>query len=244
MPPSKTEHSIHLAPNDLPYIIPNKSTTTPIEIPRRRRQVISRIPPSSIGRPTSPELIFEMSPDHSEFPSPSRYSFSFSASQEQEEPFMYHFPVLPAHFNSDRRTQSNSPPPATSLISNTKHRRSPLCQVNKNDILTSSNATTKIMKTKKITGFAPPMQQPLPTQMPCCTIRSVKTTHLSPPPCSSSYSSSPWILPGKSDTLEEESISLETDPSAFDFERHLMRRIENHNPLRFRTLSLLGSIKG
>jgi hypothetical protein len=234
---------VRLAPNDLPYIIPNKSTTTPIEIPRRRRPVVSRNP-SSIGRPTSPELIFEMSPEYSEFPSPRRYSLGFSASQEQEEPFMYHFPVLPARLNSDRRTRSNSPSPATSMISSTKHRRSPLCQVNNSDNLTSPNAGPKIMKTKKITGFAPPMQQPLPTQTPYCTVRSVKTMHLSPPPCGSSYSSSPWILPGKSDTLEEESTSLETDPSAFDFERHLMRRIENYNPLRFRTLSLLGSIKG
>lgn len=188
-----------------------------------------------------------MSPVSSEFPSPGRCAFSFSSSQElEQERFMYHFPMLATQIHSDRRIEldnKRSPPISAPLVSKTKHRRSPLCQINSDDVLTSSTTTTKFMSTTKITGFAPPMQQPTPTS--CSPVRPHKTKRLSPLPHSSSYSS-PWILPGKSDILEEESASLDVDPSAFDFEKHLMQRIENQNqnPLRLRTWSLIGSING
>jgi len=239
--PSESGHSIYPVSNDPPYIVPSKATAAPIEIPRRRRPVVSRNLSSSIGQSTSPDLIFEMSPVSSEFPSPGCYAFSFAAPKEQE-PFMYHFPVLGTRLHSDSRTQPTSTDTvysssvSTPSIPNAKHRRSPLCQVNVDDTPTPPCTATKVMSTTKITGFAPPMQQLLPTQIPCSVVRPLKTSHLSPPPRSSSYSSSPWILPGKNDVLEEESTSLDMDPGALEFERHLMQRIENQNPLRFRTL--------
>lgn len=246
------EHSKPLTSKGLPYAIPNKPTTAPIEIPHRCRPAVSRTPPSSVGRPTSPDLIFEMSPVSSESPSAGRFAFSFSASKQlEQEPFMYHFPVLAPRLHPDRRMQRTATntiysPPKSPSISNTKHRRSPLSQLNNDDIMTTSSTTTKVMSTTKITGFTPPLQHPLSVQTPCSPARSLNTRRLSPPPRSSSYSSSPWILPGKCDILEGESTSLETDPSAFDFEKHLIRRIDNQNqnPLRFRTLSLIASEKG
>jgi len=212
--------------------------SSPIEIPRHRQ---SRNSSSFTGHPTSPDPIFEMS-------LPAHYAFGFPASQDpmEPEPFMYHFPMLNGRLSSDGRSQLPSrstvhsviasSPLSSTLIPKKKHRHSPLSRMDDDDILGCSSPVTNIMSTTKITGFTPPMQ-PLPAQTP----RSLNARPLLPSPRSSFHSSS-WILPAKAEGLDEESASLEADPTAFEFAKHLIRRIENQ--LRFRAVSLTTSVRG
>lgn len=203
----------------------------------------------------SPELLFEMSPITSDFPSPPTHALGLRKSREPE-PFLYHFPAFPARRHTfGLRTQASSHntlhsgttphTPSILSVSNATNRRPLPCRLEDEDIspvpLASSRKTNS---TIKMTGFSPltPIQ-PLVSRQNSSPARSWKHNTLSPPPRSSSYSSSPWILPGKSDVIEEDLTYLEADPSAFDFEKHLMRRIENQNHIRFREISLT-SIRG
>ncbi|GLB38285.1 hypothetical protein LshimejAT787_0501500 [Lyophyllum shimeji] len=230
-------------------------TSTPIEIPTRRRPVVSWNG-SSPGRPTSPDLIFEMSPISSEFPSCSTTQVGGSQDtgfdSTNQEPFLYSFPKFAVHrnhFSPVRRAQLQTSilslsgtrfapaiPPAIAK------RSSPSCLDTGNDGIAVQPATrsnvpvTKSCSTTKITGFTPVTPLPTPASS---SIRPFRRRRLSPPPRSSSYSSSPWILPGKSDKEDEDGGSLDSDPSSFDFERHLIRRIESQDARRFRRLSLI-----
>lgn len=250
------EHSNPPAAKNPHYAIHNKPST-PIEIPRRCRPILS-VSSSPIGRPMSPELLFEMSPITSDFPSPPAYSLGLRKSREPE-PFLYHFPAFPARRHPfGLRTQASSHnalhsgttphPPSTlsvSTVSNATNRHPLPCRLEDDDISPVPLASSrKPNSTIKMTGFSPSTPiQPLVSRQNRSPGRSWKHNTLSPPPRSSSYSSSPWILPGKSDLTEEDLTYLEADPSAFDFEKYLMRRIENQNHICFREISLT-SIRG
>ncbi|KAF5382540.1 hypothetical protein D9615_002820 [Tricholomella constricta] len=228
------------------YDIRNK-LSTPIKIPTRRRQIApwNGSPP---GRPMSPDLIFEMSPVSSAIHSPSRHGAGFtdpSQNLDSQEPFMYSFPKFSAHRNymhSTRRSQGLQntifPSPFAGSPAITKH-SSPR-PILAPSLTSSSTTITKKSSITKITGFTP--VTPISTQA-YSPIRGLKMKRLSPPPRSSSYSSSPWILPGKSDAQDDESGSLDADPSSYEFDRHLMRRIEKQNPRRFRRVSLISSTR-
>jgi hypothetical protein len=65
---------------------------------------------------------------------------------------------------------------------------------------------------------------------------------LSPPPMSYSYSSNPWILPGKKDTIEAESGSVDSEAGDWEFDKHLMRRINGNQPVhRFNKPTFMSS---
>lgn len=66
-------------PGGIQHTIHNKPSS-PIQIPRRRRPMSSMNNSSPIGRQVSPDLIFEMSPVPTDFPSPSHYALG-SANQ-------------------------------------------------------------------------------------------------------------------------------------------------------------------
>ncbi|KAG5648391.1 hypothetical protein DXG03_004965 [Asterophora parasitica] len=234
------------------YDIRTHSSSTPITIPSRRRPIGSWNG-SPAGRTMSPDLIFDMSPVSSDFHSASHHATGFTELSRnldsQEQPFMYSFPKFSANRNdmhSGLRAHALQstilPVPATLAPAIRKH-SSPLVMDDDDDDLApslacSSTTITKSFSTTKINGFTP-----VNTQAYSPIQSLIKTKRLDPPPRSSSYSSSPWIMPGKSDTHEDESGSLDADPSSYEFDRHLMRRIESQNPRRFRRVSLVSSIR-
>ncbi|KAH0586130.1 hypothetical protein J132_01413 [Termitomyces sp. J132] len=229
----------------------HSTSSTPIEIPRRRTSSSW-----TDGRPMSPDLIFEMSPVSSDFSSVLHSGFTDAVTNE---PFLYSFPKISPHCThvKPRRLlqplQRHLSSEIGSLLAfdsvNTEYDRpSPaLCSDNDDqDILASSltYSTTTITKspsssTTKITGFTPATPISLVAHGPA----RGKSQRLSPPPRTSSYSSSPWIMPGKNDVQQGESGSLDIDPGSFEFDRHLTRRIENQNSRKFRKISLMSSIR-
>jgi hypothetical protein len=231
--------------------------STPIEIPTRRKAIILPIHNSPIRRPASPELIFEMSPVSSDFPSSAHYPFSFSASQNtnEREPFMYQFPIpstrytksrqrtLPTPQTAIRPVLSCSPVTITAAANPKPHQKERVSSASlsdEDDLPSAFDSLTppvvvRTATTNKTTGFVPTIaiQPAMPTRVRTPVQPSRRSRHLSPPPRSSSFSSSPWILPGTGEILDADVASVETDPDAFDFERYLIRRIENEKPVRY-----------
>ncbi|KAF8895301.1 hypothetical protein BD779DRAFT_1498694 [Infundibulicybe gibba] len=218
----------------------NNQPSAPIEIPQQGKASIPG-PLSPLGRPTSPELIFEMSPVFSNFSPSTHYSFSISTSHNKE-PFLYQFPICSA-----RQVKSGhlTPPDlaytgicAMEGESSPDKENAPIvcnsiaCRGNDRQRLPSKinpilpQADAKYCTTKKITGFVPIIPPETPVQS------SQTYGRLSPPPRSSSFTSSPWLLPGKGDIKEEDISSVDIDPSAF--EKYLTRRIESQKPIRIR----------
>lgn len=213
--------------------------STPIEIPSRKKSMTS--PYSPITRPTSPEqLIFDMSPISPYFPKVSCYSPEFASSPKtnDKETFMYHFPVLPARYrNFVRRARPSpaachptfpSPVDASRAVINPHHIRlqSPRAgrpQFSSRRSYTSSTEVIKAVPRHRITGFVPshPDCVPSPSSFPR------RASCLPPPTRSRSFSSSPWILPGKCDAQEDDTDIAESLPSALEFDKYLMHCIEN-----------------
>jgi len=91
----------------------------------------------------------------------------------------------------------------------------------------------KLHSTKKITGFVPLNEHQPPDSDEACKPKRPPL----PPPRRSSHSSSPWILAGRSDLHETCAGSYsQADPSAFEFHHHLLRRIENRDSTRLKSL--------
>ncbi|PPR00472.1 hypothetical protein CVT24_004534 [Panaeolus cyanescens] len=74
----------------------------------------------------------------------------------------------------------------------------------------------------KIVGFTPLFEYKPPSPDP--SQKSAKI--LFPRPRRSSFTS-PWILPGKRDSYEDDAPYSQADPSAFEFRQHLMKRMGN-----------------
>lgn len=245
--------------SNLHYLIRNRPST-PIEIPTRRRAVMSPIHSSPTGRPTSPEMIFEMSPVASEFPSSAQF-LGFSASQmyNDQDPFMYHFPVFTARdFNSKHTsrhtshvmTEASIPTMAKNSSALGQVQRCPAALAKVNGIDPSDTHSSSIIRhatpvmTTKITGFVPinPVQTPISSTVCDSRRQSISPKSLSPPPRRSSFSPSSWLHAGKADIQDDDLASIESDPIPFDFERYLMQRMENQKSSRFRGLQFLPSI--
>lgn len=223
--------------------------STPIEIPRRKSSSSSFCIESPTGRPSSPELIFAMSPVSSDVPLSSLSTISVPKMNDQE-PFLYHFPMLPADrahptLNRFRPTPHSAAALVTSSsstpiqnVTNTQLRRKERLfaahrkpsQDNRQSHH-SSAATQAIRMTpvKKIIGFTPTVSNQPSTPV---TIRPA--IHLAQPSrYDTPFSSPPWMLPGG--RMESEGTSSdESDPFDFEFERYLSRRIENERPVRIR----------
>jgi len=223
---------------------------TPIEIPRRSRFIPSPIR-SPVDQPASPDLLFEMSPTCSSFPAQATaYPLSMAHSKDaDDQPFMYTVPIIRppgtelATWPRRKTSRPNVTTPSRNLNTTMvgAHSRArqwetfPLKVVGTADVITHSadcNVPPGTHSTTKITGFyplnadQPPTFDDLPKSM----------ERLSPPPRRSSYSPSPWILPGRSDNYDEDLSYSLADPSAFEFQRHLLRRIENKDSSRFASL--------
>ncbi|KAL0960882.1 hypothetical protein HGRIS_005894 [Hohenbuehelia grisea] len=228
---------------------PSPLRSTPIQIPARRHINSSSHSPTSHNRPMSPDLIFPMSPEYS---SPAgQYSFRYStAVMMDREPFMYSYPSFPIHDAAaqkeisplrDALCPSVSPSPEEVEITIT----SPPRHQQRGRTLSSrhSHGVIRATPAKKITGFKPA----LPTNLSGSgkaqgAAPSRRSGRLSPPPRRSSFSSSPWILPGKGELLDGDVGSLEAVPYALDFEKYLMGRIESEKRVSFNRLRTVPSM--
>lgn len=221
----------------------------PIEIPILRRP--SSSPLDSADGPTSPDMIFEMSPISPTFPSLSNmYPNSARPTTETNtnEPFMYYIPTfrrsprngtqlrskiarrvmpskalttVPARTKFLPAGSSEGPPPRDELPDNA---RAGFPQ-------SIPRCVTVSQSTTKISGFTPLIDQPpMGADQP-----SRPTIPLSPPPRRGSYSS-PWILPGRSDRYEEDISYSLADPSLLEFRQHLLRRMECQDSSRMKSL--------
>ncbi|KAF5315467.1 hypothetical protein D9619_007021 [Psilocybe cf. subviscida] len=197
-------------------------------------------------------MIFDMSPiSPHQTPLSHARSLSRPSSREslREEPFMYAMPtfrlsppwtstrlrtkqprqnLIPTRNNSNSKPfgseflERPSPSPPKRHRPDTAHDSSPAHGDRKPK---TKKATTKII------GFMPLNEQP-PSAVDQTPRLSIN------PPRKSSFNSSPWILPGRSDSSSHrEDVSYsQTDPSAFEFQRDLMRRTDHQNPTRFKNL--------
>lgn len=222
--------------------ISRDNPSVPIEIPTRRRPIVSPLT-SPVERQFSPDLLFEMSPVTSEFSPSTNHHFKLSTSSiiRDHEPFMYTVPS----FSDLRPSNSGSHPPRRGVpygladvmpaeadrsnqhISRTTFRQPTNYSVYANPwSKPSSPGVVKSTPTTKISGFLPINQN----QPPMTNTAPRSTERLSPTPRRSSYSSSPWILPGKEDSQEGDLAYSETDSGALDFQAHMLRRFEKQNP--------------
>lgn len=232
---------ISKSPERIPYHLRSKPST-PIEIPILRRP--SSPPIDSADEPTSPGMIFEMSPTFPTFPSLSNmYPNSARSTTETNvnEPFMYHIPTF------RRSPQGNG----TQLRSKIARRVMP------SKALTTVPARTQSKPARSLEGRSSCDERPdnaragFPQSIPRCVAVSQSTTKISgftplidqppmgadqpsrptipllPPPRRGSYSS-PWILPGRSDRYEEDVSYSLADPGPLEFRQHLLRRMECH----------------
>ncbi|KAJ7600467.1 hypothetical protein C8J56DRAFT_910332 [Mycena floridula] len=215
-----------------PKIAPraHKFCSMPIEIPERSRAKRSSLRSSPITRRArSPEMIFEMSPIATENPRSHEYLYPIGLSSSQsfstchsteQKPLMYSFPVPSPPHDPSPLTPSNTI--QEPRLKPWPHRRLSLPSRDEEDHLTSPKKTAA---THKITGFTPIVE----SHSEPCTPRPVRAGRLSPPPMPSSFSSSPWILPGSRDAWEDSDGTEGSSPSAFEFDKYIVRRIEKEN---------------
>ncbi|KAF9485891.1 hypothetical protein BDN70DRAFT_870826 [Pholiota conissans] len=223
--------------------------STPIAIPPRRR--------SSPNTPISPDMLFEMSPVSPTLPPssspPPSSSIYPSASQSKphettiHERFMYHVPII-RHSPDIPESQSRHEIPRQTImpLSTVTFRsgtEKPSAALPESNVAHTSEiahnfptqkehvGTKRIQSTTKITGFTPinEHQPPIYEKLPRPTIP------LHPPPRRPSFSSSPWLLPSRNDRYEDDVSYSQADPSQFEFQRHLLRRIENQDPSRYKS---------
>ncbi|KAF9534522.1 hypothetical protein CPB83DRAFT_340900 [Crepidotus variabilis] len=231
-------------PERIPYHLRTKPAT-PIEIPRRQRHVPSPLN-SPTAYPSSPDLVFEMSPISATY-SPLSTMFSVASMPpdhpEEDEPFMYRVPVFRSSGLEDRSwprpTRSReSPMPSRNSsngpISHTRRAESPHNDpvIITGDFGDGFDEGMSTHSTTKITGFFPLK----PDQPPTADLLPKFVGRLSPPPRRSSFAPAPWASSGSGCTEEDMSYS-QVDPSAFEFQRHLIRRIESKD--RFASLRCL-----
>ena len=232
--------------------------STPIEIPWRRRPLSTYSPQISAEQSQSPDMIFEMSPITSNYPSsPSMSPPPLPRNSYDREPFLYHFPVL-KNCNVNTSSCLHAPmrrheiPVSHTFAftnSNTKpgHRRRRRAAENEpNENMHSFpftyNGTMdgKKSTTTRIVGFSP-------TLPPSCGQRNstqVLSTQECLPPSTgrSAFPWSPWILPGQSNVQGEDTLSVDAGPDAIGFEEYLLNRTESTHRL-FHGLNLVSSVR-
>lgn len=233
------------SPERIPYHL-RCTPSTPIEIPIMRRP--SSSPLDSADEPTSPDMIFEMSPISPTYPSLSNIypdSARSTTDTNTNEPFMYHIPTFRRRSPQGNGTQLRSKiarrvMPSKTLT--TAPAKTELPSTRSSEGRSSRDARAGFpqsiprcvsvsQSTTKISGFTPLIDQPpMGADQP-----SRPTIPLSPPPRRGSYSS-PWILPGRSDRYEEDISYSLADPSALEFRQHLLRRIECQDSSRMKSL--------
>ncbi|KAF9561337.1 hypothetical protein CPC08DRAFT_707470 [Agrocybe pediades] len=228
MPRYTTEHSP--SPERISHHLRPKVATA-IDIPKRRR-------PAG-DQNLSPDLLFEMSPVSKNSPIGTAPS---STNSSLDQPFMYRAPSfkpLPPKplsgqsFHSTKNLCSDTSG-AGSVFTGPKTARLP--ETPKTAVFPSLQpdlyGAKRTQPKTKITGFVPLFEH----QPPASDEGSKPKRPPLPPPRRSPHSS-PWILSGTSDPHGTcvGSYSL-TDPSALEFHHHLLRRIDNRDSSRLKSL--------
>lgn len=217
------------------------SQTTPIQIPLKPHRRAVPIPLST--HTISPEMIFEMSPVTSDFPHRSSLSFdddhpprtdsfvydipTFSSSKTHQQSKTRHSPSSSEHHSLDFEPS----PDDIHTISRLRHPHSQRGHLALDEQDLSPESPRRRPRTMKITGFLPIKGERCDTDLQQDQNRPLE--RLSPGPRRGSYNSSPWILPGKGQGSDDGLGSSLADASPFEFERSLLRRIENQNRPRF-----------
>lgn len=230
--------------------------STPIEIPWRRRPVSAYSPQFPAEQSQSPDMIFEMSPITSNYPSsptispppPPRNSYD-------REPFLYPFPVLkngnvnaPSCLHTPRRRHEIIPVSHTIAFTNTKpghrrRRRAAKNELNENipsfPYNYSGTMDTPKSTTTRIVGFSPT----LPSSCGQRNSTQIAPTQECPPLVAgrSAFPWSPWILSGQSNIQGEDILSVDAGTGAIGFEEYLLNRTENTHRL-FNGLNLVSSV--
>ncbi len=217
--------------------------STPIAIPPRRKSS-----PESLSQ--SPDMIFDMSPISPTFsPPPSMYPPTSRPNSDElrsHEHFMYNIPIfrkppdgaashlrqqisrqndvllrndsldslrLGPEFVNPRNTErstTHASGTAHTAVSRQEHLRN----------IKTHPTTTKIIGFVPINEHQPPIYEKPPRP----------TIPLNPPPRTTSYASTSRAA----DKVEDDVSYSQADPSLFEFQRHLLRRIENQDPSRFK----------
>lgn len=162
---------------------------------------------------------------------------SGSTPDYNNEPFMYNAPSLriyPSGYTNKLRTKIScqnvkhfckpNHPHAGTELHHPRCTKSPLSQnLDVSQVLhpPTKHTSMRLHPTTKITGFVPIVEHQPSTDLP------KKKKDLPPPPRRSSYSSSPWILPGKGDHYEDV-LYTPTDIN-LNFHDHLLQRMDNRD---------------
>lgn len=225
--------------------------STPIEIPWRRRPS-TYSPQFSVEQSQSPDMIFEMSPITSNFPSPQSTSPLPPRHSYDREPFLYHFPVLKnCNVNAPNRLHTpmrrhEIPVSHTFAFARPGHRRRRRATEHEPDENVPSFSSTyggttdtKKPTTTRIVGFSPTLP---PSCSQCNSNQAPSTQECLPPPTGrSAFPWSPWILPGQSNVQGEDILSVDTNSGSIGLEEYLLRRTENTQRL-FNGLNLVPSV--
>ena len=189
-----------------------------------------------------------MSPTSPTFQPRRKHSVS-PHSDKDDEPFMYHappfrpYPLENATQPPSKRSgqyamplrNSNAVQAPAQLRPPHPTKHSPLHRPDKPLSSTSSSITigsSLTSTTTKITGFVPLIEhQHLVSDEPRKPVQT-----LTPPPRRPSFSSSPWILPGRGRSHEMDACYSQADPSALEFREHLLRRMDSRDASRLKTL--------
>ena len=229
--------------------------STPIEIPWRRRPVSAYSPQFPAEQSQSPDMIFEMSPITSNYPSsPSISPPPPPRNSYDREPFLYPFPVLkncnvntPSCLHTPIRRHEIVPVSHTIAFTtkpgHRRRRRAAESEPNENNpsFPYTYNGTMDARKstTTRIVGFSPT----LPSSCGQRNSTQVSSTQECRPLASgrSAFPWSPWILPGQSNIQGEDILSVDGGPGAIGFEEYLLNRTESTHRL-FNGLNLVSSV--
>ncbi|TFK19989.1 hypothetical protein FA15DRAFT_673896 [Coprinopsis marcescibilis] len=215
--------------------------SAPIRIPSNRRPTNYAPPPSNFTHTVSPDTVFEMSPVTSEFAGPPRPSFSL-AQTDRKDSFLYNLPSIGTRQNHTIPGQYNpigSESGSTLSGSAARHRivsdplsikRGPPTSKSSlalDEYELSFGLTTAQEARTKTSGFSPMRE----SRDPINQNQKRRLEQLSPGPGLHSVPS-PWVFPGRGDAKEDDLAYSQTDPSALEFQRHLLDRIASQTSSR------------
>lgn len=205
---------------------------------------------------TSPDLIFEMSPISSDISPSHPFASDVTAltkNAKAQDPFLYPFPKFSLQNGSGHRRQTRSFHP-TRLAS---QRRFPFTirTNHRHDDLSAPAAGAVVGTLASASSFAPLTPISPKRRSPITALKSICPSvplHPSLPNASRS------IVRNENDIWDEENASAELDVAPLDFQKYLMRRIENQtgvyttkgpssslvrNPIDHRGRSLMSTVQ-
>jgi hypothetical protein len=218
-------------------------SSAPIAIPRRRNYSPAAMSPRR--RAQSPDLLFPMSPETSDYP-------VFSPEDEDEKPLLYPFPsfahLLTSHAQTTRYASSRSGPSCIDENSSDGRHSPKPASYSKNPyaylrheyktLTPRDQNTPPVKRTPTVQrGFKPMISTAVPDVDYDSMAGSSSRPRLPPPSRRPSFTSSPWVHIGSgssnTDYYMDGGLSVEPDAIGLDFGQFLMRRMDERCPARF-----------